>query len=550
MNERLEEEVLVVGKVTFEVDDDNYCDSSASSDFSPSRCVTDRSSSSLEESVSNEVYKEIELDRTTRRSSTSAIPNKSKRPSLLDVQKASVSYNKSRSTSRLNSSLPLNYNKPKEFPKREFSIENCTSEDFMKDELISKYLFETKTDEKKYPQTASWRESQQKKKHMIKCYVFFCFVFTVCMFLIYGYYENPFREEAQQDAHQGVFIDTNNNDSNEAEQDVLIDINKDSNYYVSLGDIMPGIQQMTSEDDLQDSTSPQSKALVWLKTKDVKVASTSLETYLQRYILATFFYATTLSSNNWMSHEDECNWYGIECDSHSMLETGQITALTLTGLNLEGSIPSEVGFLKSLKSLDLSNNLLTTIDDNLQLTNLETLDVSNNQLDKLPDLDAFHSLKTLKMSNNDLKGSIPASIGNLPLVELYLNKNTFSGNFPFLNLQNTPIQTIVVDDNLLQGEIPDSLDMPDLETLSLGHNLFFGTLPTFSNSIQVLNLNHNDFEGTLPQSHFSNLRELRIEGNLLQGDFTEYCSLNTLQVFSSDCDSKQNITCNCCTSCF
>jgi len=36
-----------------------------------------------------------------------------------------------------------------QFPKRELSIENCTSEDFMKDELILKYLFETKTDEKK-----------------------------------------------------------------------------------------------------------------------------------------------------------------------------------------------------------------------------------------------------------------------------------------------------------------------------------------------------------------------------------------------------------------
>jgi len=51
-----------------------------------------------------------------------------------------------------------------QFPKQEFSIENCTSEDFMKDELISKYSFETKTDENKYPQTASWSELQQKKK--------------------------------------------------------------------------------------------------------------------------------------------------------------------------------------------------------------------------------------------------------------------------------------------------------------------------------------------------------------------------------------------------
>jgi len=431
----------------------------------------------------------------------------------------------------------------------------------MKDGLMSKYLFDS-SEKKKYPQTAAWRDSRQKKKHIMKCYVFLCFVFTICMFLIYGYYEHPFREEtgSQKDYQGGFSIDTNNGNSNQdAEEDVLITKNNDESsttHYLNLEDIMPGIQQMTSSQDLQDASSSQSKALVWLKTKDVKIASTSLETYLQRYILATLYYATgsniPIPHSNWLSTEDECNWGGIECDPHNpMSETGQIRSVQLNGLNLEGSIPSEVGFLTSLTTLDVSNNQLKTLDHlGQQLTNLETLDVSNNQLETLPELDALLSLKTLKLSNNYLEGSIPASIGNLPLVELYLDKNTFSGIFPFLNLQNTPIQTIVVDDNLLQGKLPDSLDMPHLTTLSLSQNLFFGTLPTVSNSLQVLNLNHNDFEGTLPFPNFSNLRELRIEETLLQGDFTEYCSLNTLQVFSSDCSSKQNITCNCCTICF
>merc|ERR1712228_1123288 len=104
------------------------------------------------------------------------------------------------------------------------------SEDFMKDGLVSKYLFDS-SEEKKFPETATWRDSRQKKKHIIKCYVFLCFAFTICMFLIYGYYDHPFREEtgSQKDDYQGGFsIDTNNGNSNkDAEQDVLITKNND-----------------------------------------------------------------------------------------------------------------------------------------------------------------------------------------------------------------------------------------------------------------------------------------------------------------------------------
>merc|ERR1712129_90698 len=160
-------------------------------------------------------------------------------------------------------------------------------------------------------------------------------------------------------------------------------------------------------------------------------------------------------------------------------------------------------------------------------------------------------LKTLKVSNNNLGGSIPASIGNLPLLEVVeLDSNKFNGYFPFRKLQNAPIHTIIVDDNSLEGEIPDSLDYKYLQILSLTKNLFFGKLPNFTSfeSLHVLNLNHNGFDGTLPNPNFLvNLEELRVEENLLQGDLMEFCILD-LQVFTSDCLEK-NITCNCCTSC-
>ena len=66
-------------------------------------------------------------------------------------------------------------------------------------------------------------------------------------------------------------------------------------------------------------------------------------------------------------------------------------------MNLEGSIPSEVGFLKSLKSLDLMSNQL-----------------------KIPDLDASTSWKTIELSKNYLKQSVLASLDYLLTMKFWI----------------------------------------------------------------------------------------------------------------------------------
>ena len=83
--------------------------------------------------------------------------------------------------------------------------------------------------------------------------------------------------------------------------------------------------------------------------------------------LATFFYATNKSSwaldNFWLSYEvHECEWQTKlvpDLDGNGTRvcdEQDRYTGLVLVDNNLRGTLPPEVSFLTSLKSLDLGNN--------------------------------------------------------------------------------------------------------------------------------------------------------------------------------------------------
>ncbi|KAL6648145.1 hypothetical protein ACP70R_012369 [Stipagrostis hirtigluma subsp. patula] len=85
--------------------------------------------------------------------------------------------------------------------------------------------------------------------------------------------------------------------------------------------------------------------------------------------------------------------------------------LNLSGNNLTGGIPLDIGQLGALATLDLSfNNLSGAIPRSISnLTNLMVLDLSNNHLTgPIPAaLDGLHFLSELNVSNNDLEGPIP-----------------------------------------------------------------------------------------------------------------------------------------------
>ena len=107
---------------------------------------------------------------------------------------------------------------------------------------------------------------------------------------------------------------------------------------------------------LDDTSSPQHSALLWIATDDDLsriTAESSIDEIHQmrvRYILACMYYS--LNGDSWHSKlgwldgsDDHCNWEYITCDT----TTGAVTEIDSGGaVNMQGSIPSEALHLTSL----------------------------------------------------------------------------------------------------------------------------------------------------------------------------------------------------------
>jgi Leucine-rich repeat (LRR) protein len=137
--------------------------------------------------------------------------------------------------------------------------------------------------------------------------------------------------------------------------------------------------------------------------------------------------------------------------------------------NLDGSIPDEVGALEELTSLDLDGNIVLsgTIPTTLGfLDSLRTLNMEQNSLTgELPDsLFASISLVRLDLDANKLDGDIPSLIGNLEnlqILELGKCRNKpFQAENQVADSSHFLIQyTFLKDDNLLTGTLPSQIGL-------------------------------------------------------------------------------------------
>jgi hypothetical protein len=185
---------------------------------------------------------------------------------------------------------------------------------------------------------------------------------------------------------------------------------------------------------------------------------------------------------------------------------------------LTGTISDRIGFLKNLKSFDVSFNRLTgTIPDTIKdLSNLQYLTTSGNNFSPQPlmDLSGLSKLQDLSMKGNNLTGRLPGELGFM-----------------------TTLQMLDLDGNHLTGSIPTYFGM----MYSLNHLL----------------LNRNKLSGSIP-SQLSNLKSLKVlllDGNDITGSARAICDAPMeILHFVADCYPSQDgsgpeVDCRCCTVC-
>ncbi|PIM97713.1 Serine/threonine protein kinase [Handroanthus impetiginosus] len=181
-------------------------------------------------------------------------------------------------------------------------------------------------------------------------------------------------------------------------------------------------------------------------------------------------------SRNWSSSTPVCTWIGISCSSRHQ----RVTSLNISSMNLEGSIPREIGNLTGLTALYLDHN------------NLE------GEIPK--EIGNLQKLEDLRLSWNNLSGPIPASVFNISQLRIFYSRgNNLSGN-------------LYLDLNSLSRFIPDSvLNASKLIELDLSRNNFTGFIPESLGNLEFLeflSLVGNNFISPLPTSELTFLTSL------------------------------------------
>ncbi|THF94294.1 hypothetical protein TEA_020509 [Camellia sinensis var. sinensis] len=255
-----------------------------------------------------------------------------------------------------------------------------------------------------------------------------------------------------------------------------------------------------------------------------------------------------------------------------------LAVLDLSANNMKPLMPNWLFGLTGLDSLGLrSCDFSGPIPNGLQnMTSLQDLDLSGNNFNStIPIwLYNFKGLKSLDLGWNDLQGPISGDIGNMTsIIHIDLSYNKIEGRIPrsmgglcstkFIDFSYNKFGDISDVFRSLTGYISDSLEMlslnacqlsgsfddnlgqfKNLQELHLSVNSIVGPLPWSIgrlSSLKSLYLTDNQLNGTIPEilGNLTKLEELYIDYNLLEGIVSEthFANLKNLKILGASDNS-------------
>ncbi|KAJ4730987.1 Leucine-rich receptor-like protein kinase family protein [Rhynchospora pubera] len=195
---------------------------------------------------------------------------------------------------------------------------------------------------------------------------------------------------------------------------------------------------------------------------------------------------------------------------------GNLTALNVMHLHrnsFDGRIPMELSNIRVLEGLTLWSNKLTGAipKEILTLTSLSIdLDFSKNYLNGTipPEIGELKNIGKIVLSNNRLSGVIPSTIGGCQILErLYLDGNLLQGTIPSSMSNLEGLQFLDLSNNSFSGKIPVFLSRMNLQLLNISFNDFNGEVPkggVFNNSSGIDIRGNPKLCGGIPQIHLLN----------------------------------------------
>ncbi|WVZ51076.1 hypothetical protein U9M48_002256 [Paspalum notatum var. saurae] len=238
----------------------------------------------------------------------------------------------------------------------------------------------------------------------------------------------------------------------------------------------------------------------------------------------------------------------------SLANASNLFMIVLGANNFSGIVPKEIGELRNLNLLLLTDTLVGAKEPKdwefiTTLTNCSQLEVlilgicefSGTIPDSLANLST--SLKYLSLSANAISGSIPKDIGNLfNLQVLDLAYNSFTGSLPSSLARLKILRNLFANGNNISGSVPLAIgNLTNLISLSLMSNSFSDMLPSTLANLTMLSelyLSYNNFIGSIPSGLF-NISTLSIgldlSYNSLEGSIPqEIGNLNALVNFHAE----------------